>query len=298
MAWPEHILVPLDLSPAGLNAIKHAAMLAALAQARVTLLHAVEPLDVPIAAWPEARSYAQKQGQARARRLDGFRQALPPQIRCQTVTVQAPPVQAIREQVALQGVDLVVMTRRGYHGAAGTKIGATTRKLLHHAPVPALVVPAGAQPDPSRYEVVLTPVDLSEASGRALTCALALRATCGAVRIVPTYVIGLARYQPPPGDDGLESLGKPEAEALKRCAEGELARWLADRAPGVEGQVVVAAGPALGILERSRDLPADLIVITSAGRGAIQRFLFGSTADRVVRLAEIPVLVVPAEPVP
>jgi nucleotide-binding universal stress UspA family protein len=44
----------------------------------------------------------------------------------------------------------------------------------------------------------------------------------------------------------------------------------------------------------SQDLEADLIVIATHGRGGWQRFLFGSVAEKVVRLAPCPVLVVHA----
>jgi len=43
----------------------------------------------------------------------------------------------------------------------------------------------------------------------------------------------------------------------------------------------------------ARELSADLIVVGSHGRGVVARAILGSTADKVVRTAHQPVLVVP-----
>ncbi len=50
------------------------------------------------------------------------------------------------------------------------------------------------------------------------------------------------------------------------------------------------------ILKHAIDLEADLIVLGTSGRSAdLERALFGSTAEKVLRGAPCPVLCVPAE---
>jgi len=49
--------------------------------------------------------------------------------------------------------------------------------------------------------------------------------------------------------------------------------------------------PGGGVVERAKECNAGLIVISSHGRTGIPRFLLGSVAERVVRLAPCPVLV-------
>jgi nucleotide-binding universal stress UspA family protein len=49
--------------------------------------------------------------------------------------------------------------------------------------------------------------------------------------------------------------------------------------------------PAEGILRAAEDSEADLIVVGSRGRGTFANLLLGSTADRVIRFAKVPVLV-------
>ena len=48
------------------------------------------------------------------------------------------------------------------------------------------------------------------------------------------------------------------------------------------------------ILEAAREQRADLILMSTHGRGGLGRWLYGSVADRVLRSAEMPVLLVPA----
>jgi len=47
------------------------------------------------------------------------------------------------------------------------------------------------------------------------------------------------------------------------------------------------------VLAYSRDVTADLLVLAASGRNRMERFIVGSTVDKVVRQATCPVLVVP-----
>jgi nucleotide-binding universal stress UspA family protein len=50
--------------------------------------------------------------------------------------------------------------------------------------------------------------------------------------------------------------------------------------------------PSEAIVERAIETHADMIVMGTHGRGGFRRFLLGSTVDRVVRTATVPVLTV------
>ena len=49
--------------------------------------------------------------------------------------------------------------------------------------------------------------------------------------------------------------------------------------------------PGTKIVEYAREIKADLIVMPSHGRTGIKHLLLGSVAERVIRLAECPVMV-------
>jgi nucleotide-binding universal stress UspA family protein len=80
----------------------------------------------------------------------------------------------------------------------------------------------------------------------------------------------------------------------RRQAEGRLAAAVARaRRAGVRAEGRLADGaPAQEILKWARRKRAGLIVIGTHGRSALGRFVMGSVAERVVRLATIPVLTV------
>ncbi len=79
-----------------------------------------------------------------------------------------------------------------------------------------------------------------------------------------------------------------------RALEVELRSFLADAgAPKASAEVAVFEDPADAILRRAKRLRADLIVLSSHGRRGLDRFVLGSVAEKVVRYADSPVLVLP-----
>lgn len=64
---------------------------------------------------------------------------------------------------------------------------------------------------------------------------------------------------------------------------------------GVPMQPVVRIGPAADvIIDYARSKPVDLIVMSTHGRSGVRRWVFGSVADKVLRGATRPVLLVRA----
>lgn len=66
--------------------------------------------------------------------------------------------------------------------------------------------------------------------------------------------------------------------------------------PDLKPEVAAPAGaPTDVILQEAEDFNADVIVLATSGRGRARRFFLGSTADKVIRQAPCPVLVVPSD---
>jgi len=55
---------------------------------------------------------------------------------------------------------------------------------------------------------------------------------------------------------------------------------------------VQEGNPAMEIVKYARENKVDIIVVGTLGRGGLSRFLLGSTAEKVIRTAPCPVLVV------
>jgi nucleotide-binding universal stress UspA family protein len=81
-------------------------------------------------------------------------------------------------------------------------------------------------------------------------------------------------------------------DEVRAARERVLARFTPAKAPDVD--VVGDSGqPANRIVERSRALPADLIVIGTHGIGGFDHLVLGSVTEKVLRKATCPVLTVP-----
>lgn len=86
--------------------------------------------------------------------------------------------------------------------------------------------------------------------------------------------------------DNLEANGRAALDDLAARAE----------AAGVECVTLVETGaPHREIVADAETSGADLVVMGTHGRRGLDRFLLGSVAERVVRTAGVPVLVVPPE---
>jgi len=82
-----------------------------------------------------------------------------------------------------------------------------------------------------------------------------------------------------------------EGSIIKHC-EDAFRSLLKDKPEwsGIHFKVLVG-DPGLSITDYAKDHGADLIVISSHGHTGLTRLMLGSVAERVVRLAHCPVLV-------
>ena len=141
---------------------------------------------------------------------------------------------------------------------------------------------------PQVVREILVPVDFSAASSQALTVASEWAERFGAC------VHLLYAIEPPTVPQwGYVFLALREGKLRKEAEEqlNKLRRHVA-RAVTVTTEVRSGYGAEYEICEIARKRKTDLIVIGSHGAGAIRRAMMGSTAERVVRHAPCPVLVV------
>ncbi|MCA8955242.1 MAG: universal stress protein [Planctomycetes bacterium] len=135
---------------------------------------------------------------------------------------------------------------------------------------------------------ILVPIDFSDSSEKAISYGLEL-ARAFSARLLLAHVmelpfapvpIGMGTVPPVMVDDI-----KPEVlERLKSFGTA---------ATGVEVEYLLREGtPFVEIIQMARDAAADLIVMPTHGRSGLSHVLIGSTAERVVRKAPCPVLVV------
>ena len=152
------------------------------------------------------------------------------------------------------------------------------------------------------YQKVLVPVDGSELAECVLPHVEAIAKGCQPkkvilIRVVETGFIrsGWDEYPIRADVDRLtESVEKPAAEDYLKQLAGRL------KLDGVSVETEVTMGkPAETIADYAVHNEIDLIVIATHGRSGVGRWVMGSVADRVLRSACVPVLMVrPPECVP
>ena len=137
---------------------------------------------------------------------------------------------------------------------------------------------------------ILVPVDFSKGSDRAVAQAESLALSLGAdLELFHAYQLPVLALP-----DASVSVSPTYVADLTQRAQRELDKYRLDvESRGVPVHVTLREGsPADAIIERAQALNALMIVLGTHGRGGFRRFLLGSTAERVVRTATVPVLTV------
>lgn len=138
------------------------------------------------------------------------------------------------------------------------------------------------------YETIMVPVDGSELAERAFPVALGLAARADA----GIHLVYVHSALPPPMTEGGPEMAGEVEEAVREQARAYLEET-GERLSG-EGLSVSTAflrGPVAATLAEEANGRADLVVMTSHGRGVFSRFWLGSVTDGVIRHARVPVLV-------
>lgn len=146
------------------------------------------------------------------------------------------------------------------------------------------------------YSRILVALDGSKTASLALDTAIALALDTGA-ELQPLYVIDIPviAYDVPGYDPSISRDAFLEESRLV-CADAQ-ARMTRKGVKGAPRSVEVelpAEDVAHCIERAAADWHADLIVMGTHGRRGVRRLVLGSVAERVLRSARTPVLLVPA----
>lgn len=140
---------------------------------------------------------------------------------------------------------------------------------------------------------ILVPIDFSDNSKKALRYALPLAEQFKA-SITLLYVVEPAVF---PSDFGFGQMSFPDVEKeMHDKAEAELRQLVTDLNAKVPITPVIKSGiPFVEVTTFAADEKVDLIILATHGRTGVEHILFGSTAEKIIRKAPCPVLVVRAE---
>ena len=138
---------------------------------------------------------------------------------------------------------------------------------------------------------ILVPIDFSEHSKNALQYAIPFAKQFDA-ELLLVYIVEPTIY---PADFSFGQVGIPSLEAeMREKGKESLKRLVKEQVAGeVSARTIIHTGkPFLEIINVAREEKVDLIIIATHGHSGVEHILFGGTAEKVVRKAHCPVLVV------
>jgi len=147
-----------------------------------------------------------------------------------------------------------------------------------------------------RIKKILVPTDFSACSEQAVKYASELALSVKA----KLYVLHVAEHSSDGGTDSTKYIIPEYISEVERSLKDRLAGITnALKGRGLDAEPVLLAGRAYAdIVKTAVDLAVDLIVISTHGRTGFTHLVFGSTAEKVVRLSTCPVLTVKSQPSP
>ena len=280
------ILTAVDFSEPGRAAFEHALVLSRTHDAELTVVHAV----------PADRSFEWHAGE-RIALIAALREAAQAaDVRFEVSVQHGDPAGVILLHARARRPDLIVLGTHQRTGFDRFRLGSVAETVTLRATQPVLIVPAtpGGRTAESvmSFNSLLVAVDFSAGSIAAVEKALSMahaNSRVTLVHVVPGIPLASAsRYS--------YHLSEPEYQRLlARDAWRRLQDTMAANAKTsrkVHARVVTG-DPSTEIARVATDVDADLILVGATTRGAIGRRLFGSTAARVIRTAERPVLAIP-----
>jgi nucleotide-binding universal stress UspA family protein len=136
-------------------------------------------------------------------------------------------------------------------------------------------------------------MDGTELSEKVLECAMDFGSADGVkytlVRVFPYAAEFTSAYLPHTVQ--LNAAVFEEGMADAKASVEEKAEELRKSGHDVRALLLVDASPAAGILRAAEEVGADLVAMSTHGRGGLNRLMLGSVTDKVLRGSHVPVLV-------
>lgn len=292
------ILVPVDFSQPSKKAVTYGLTLADQFDARLILAHVVPESASLAYAFPSATLDIER-AQLEAARTE-IRQLVPAEYRAkydvQTIVKTGVIDEEVLGLIAEEQADLVVMGTHGRRSPGRWFLGSVTERILRRVPVPVLTV---SHHESSTHTIglvalrrVLYATDLCESNDNGLKHAVELARSARAQLTVLHSVYYWDRRLWSPGS--IPEFDDERTRLLAQMTERVEAVCAMDKGERPEIELLVVEGrPFERIVEVADRRRADIIVLNLQSKTTLERAIIGSTAERVVRLATVPVLSVP-----
>ncbi len=277
---PRRILVPTDSCEPSLSALEAAKVLSNRFGARLELVY-VQDLPLSLSGFDMEGSGLGTPGVLKQmaefqswRKERLARAGAPfPASRLSVRTLQGSPVRELGRLAQPRRADLVVMGTHGYAGIGRAVFGSVAESVIRQAGVPVLVAHRSKQP--FRIKKVLIPYNMEPYADKALRYGLEFARGMGAT----AWVL-------------FSALKGADSEGYRRSLERHI---------GSRRLILRSGDPRHAILKEAARGGFDLIVLSAHRRPFLTGQVLGSTAERILRHSNVPLLCVPSgarEPAP
>ena len=294
----KNILVPLDGSKLSETVLPLAAMLAQQNQAKIILFHIIEQ-NPPNTVHGERHLTDQQEASSY---LEQVRQSLLAGVTVELhvhTSAEKNVAGSIVEHSKELGVDLIVMCAHGQSGLQKRIFGNIAQEVLNMGDVPVLLLSPEKElrAESCNCQCILVPLDGDPDHEAGLEMAVELSQSCHASLHLVMVVHELSTL---PGEQAASAVLLPSAaSALLEigCEEGELylaelMGKLLDKQIRVTGEVQ-RGDPARQIVRAAKEFQADMIVLGTHSKTAMDAFWSGSVTPKIATQTHLPLLLVP-----
>lgn len=287
-----NLVVGYLATPGGADALALAVRFARTLDAEVNICIVLPPDTAPPGTVPKGGGYEEVLAEQAQGWLDDARASVPGDVAAQTHLSfdESFTDGLIREALRLEAVALVVGGAGG--GLVGSySLGSVVNELLHSSPVPVAVAPRGTRDSKvERVHEITCAIGQRKGSDRLL--ATAVRASRAAD--IPLRLVSLVALDPTFGSlrgdaEAVREHALAHAERTLEAARNELPDDFPVTSTIVTGPSVEAAVEQLGWDD------GDIIMVGSSRLSAPRRIFLGSTAAKMLRVLDVPMVVVPRD---
>ena len=281
----KRILVPTDLSQQSIISLQYARFFAERFSSALTLFYVdpiVFPVDIDGSRLPASLASTPAHMAALTGEIHAWARSALAGMPYEVATAVGHPVPTIVREEAGLAADLVIMATHGLRGWRRLVLGSVTEGVLRRSACPVLSVnrKEGALRNGKPVQRIVCPVNFSAVARASLNYASQLAAA---------FECELAIVHVIENEGSTNAVDIPvnirtwiDREVQHRCSYRE---------------IELRGGAAERVLDFAEDLDADLIVIGAQHKAFRDQTVIGTTTERLVRFATVPVLSVPV-PVP
>ena len=278
-------------TPGGADAMALAARLARTLDAEVDAC-IILPADRALPTLTGARDYEAKLGEQAEKWLAEALASVPDDLTAHShVSFDDSFADGLIRETARLEADLIVVGGSGGGLAGSYSLGSVVNELLHSAPVPVVVAPRGAR-DSKIDRVREVTCAIGQRQGADLLLEKAVRFSKAAG--TPLRLVSLVALDPVFGqlrgdEEAVRERAMAHAQQVLETAKSSLPEGFPVASTIVEGETVEEA------VRKLQWHDGDLIMVGSSRLSAPRRLFLGSTAAKMLRVLDVPMMVVPRD---